>query len=217
MPPPYALGPPLQCSSLYSPSLGSASPPGSPAWKELRESRAEMSISWQPQAPRGAEIKAANGRPSQSLAAVGLQIASPIMGGCFFLTVRLHRPSPQPPRPPRSWDAEVVPWGSGSCLSLLPSGGDSLGDRLSAAFYANLSTRLSALGDGQGPWEGRMERQSRCCEQGRLGGISAQASRSVLETLQALGLASVEWVSVKAFHFSRASWGLGTSDASGRW
>lgn len=175
-----------------------------------------MSISWQPQAPRGAEIKAANGCPSQSLAAVGLQIASAIMGGCFFLTIRPHRPSPQPPRSPRSWDAEVEPWDSGTCLSLLPSGGDSLGDRLSAAFCANLGTQLSALGDGQGPWEGRMERQSRCCEQGRLGGISAQASRSVLETLQALGLASVERVSVKAFHFSCASWGLGTSDASGR-
>ena len=143
MPPPYALGPPLQCSSLHSLSLGSASPPRSPAWKELRESRAEMSISWQPRAPRGAEIKAANGRPSQPLAAVGPQIASSPMGGCFLFTIRLHRPGPQPPRPPRSWEAEVVPWGLGTCLSLLPSGGDSLGDRLSAAFCASLNLQAA--------------------------------------------------------------------------
>lgn len=155
-PPPYALGPPLQCSSLHSPSLGSASPPRSPAWKELRESRAEMSISWQPRAPRGAEIKAANGRPSQPLAAVGLQIAFPPMGGCFLFTISLHRPGPQPPRPPRSWEAEVVPWSLGTCLSLLPSGGDSLGDRLSAVFCASLSTA-----EGPGGWPGALGRVDR--------------------------------------------------------
>lgn len=81
------------------------------------------------------------------------------------------------------------------------------------------SVRLRALGDGQGPWEGWTERQSRCREQGALGGIPTQASTSVLEPLQALGLASSERVSSRLFipHMLPGAWGLVMPVAGGRW
>lgn len=125
-----------------------------------------MGISWQPRAPRGVEIKAANGRPSQQLAAVGLQTASSLAAVGAFSSPSASAWPDCPPAP------QVLGSRGGTVgLRHLPLSAakwwrQSWGQGVSCVFCANLGTRLRALGDGQGPWKGRRRGwQSRCCEQ----------------------------------------------------
>lgn len=105
-PPPPRPGP---CSSAPQPlSWFWVSQPRGPARKELRESVLDDNF-LAAGAPRGVEIKAANGRPSQRLAAAGPEWLLLRRAGAFSVRLR-----PRPAPPPRPWEVGAAPRGWGT-------------------------------------------------------------------------------------------------------